>query len=241
MSTAGWILAATILFSLWETNTSQWRYLVYIFKSLMNSTGSNAVFTAVGIVIGLTGPRAIGFLLERTISVLTALCQYGVGKFRQIAFSQKMLGEDPTDFLMYSKEATAVDSSWLSEADRRTLLRDQRSLFRVFFYTRDNESAVRHRDMRRTQFSASATAVLAIIVGLFISQRILGVDFSERTKIIALVAGVLCAHAAMNYYWMRSVEVAWMQVHARNVVRKSSIGVKGELLWWTVGRQVTTG
>ncbi|MFN8677504.1 MAG: hypothetical protein U0Z70_14105 [Thermomicrobiales bacterium] len=221
MSMAGWLLAATILWSIWGSSSPYWNRLETLISDLMAPDASTAAIAVLGVVVGLTGPPAIGFLIERTVSVCATYGARLLRFIRRIPRGSRVFGTDPTSFLLYAEDAIA-------DPGNPYLDLDDRSFFRLFFLNKENEAVIKYRDMRRTQFFTSSTSLVAILIGLWIASTQVDVWTSGRTYVILLIVVVLLIHASLNYRWMRNLEVAWMQVYGWSAVANSPIGIQSK-------------
>ncbi|MCA9994208.1 MAG: hypothetical protein KDE56_00590 [Anaerolineales bacterium] len=185
----GWVFTAVIIGSLWGSGNPQWANLVQLFQQ----QGSSFANVILGVIVGISAPPAIGFLLERVVSMI-------------LWFLKR-------NMWVYSSTTTFA-SSLANVLEKESIVFDRKSgaaSFHVFFYTFADAKLLDWARRRRTQMYASLTSVLAIGLALLFAAFIFQAFSWSICLVCIIVAIILTLHAVREADIHEQVISAWVK------------------------------
>lgn len=188
---AGWIFLAVLVGSLWSTNSTAWQVLLGLLQPRENSS---LVLGLAGLIIGIGAPPALGFLIERVVTIIL------ISLKRSITVYPRVAGFKDTLRLSLNEQFNAVSKNVTGPAT-----------FHVFFYTSADKELLNWARRRLAQVYASATGVIAILSALVIGGYIAG-SFNWRFIVISLAFAVLLFNdARIQSNSHRDTICAWVE------------------------------
>jgi hypothetical protein len=178
---AGWVFVATFLLGAWERGTPDWDWFAGMVKTGGQASIGLAVLAA---IVGVSGPPAFGFVLERIVSSLISPSKWQMWNYD---------GVKKTRCLFPNSSGSAV--------------------FHVEFYTKADEKLVKWTQRRRANFYSSVTASLSVWLGLgVIAIRSHAVPLMTFAGGLALSVRLL-AHAGRVGRYHREVIEGWIAMN----------------------------
>lgn len=191
----GWLFVVVVVSAVWNGDLGTRSAILSFITQYAKDTGALMAAVLSGLV-GLGAPPAIGFLLERLVSFVLAICSHSMWNYPSVQ----------------SFRLRAQDNLSFSELDDTV---DPSAFFHVLFYSCADPKLVDFTRRHRAQMYASWIGATAIIAGLVVT---LGVFSGTRSLICysawLLVAAMLSATAVRTGQQHRAVIDAWAKACA---------------------------
>lgn len=187
----GWIFLAVFIGSLWSTHSQAWQSVL----GFLHEKDSSAIAIAVlGAVAGIGAPPALGFLLERLVTLFLITANRSMTVYPHVkSFKEPIAGQAP-------EGKAAIPEKLAGEC-----------VFHVCFYTHAHANLLNWSRRRLAQVYASGAGVLAILGGLLcgiITARSVNWSF----VILCLIfAAVLFNDARLQSNAHKNAIEAWIQ------------------------------
>jgi len=186
----GWLFLAVFVGSLWSTDSAAWQKLLGF---LHEKDSSALVIGVLGALVGIAAPPALGFLLERVVTLVLITTNRSMTVYPEVKnFKESLARKLPENRDMLQNLAAE-------------------SLFHVYFYTYAHDNLLNWSRRRLAQAYASATGVLAVLAGLacgIITSR----SFDWGFLLLCLVlAAVLLNDARLQSNAHQGAIRAWIQ------------------------------
>lgn len=188
---AGWIFLAVFIGSLWSTHSETWQQLLGFLQDKDRSAFAIAAF---GALVGIGAPPALGFLLERVVTLFLILVNRSMTVYPDVkSFKESLAGKVPGGNGVIPQRLTGE------------------SVFHVYFNTYAHANLLNWSRRRLAQVYASATGVLAVLSGLLcgiMTARSINCGF----VVLCLVfAAVLFNDARLQSNAHKGAIEAWIQ------------------------------
>jgi len=184
----GWLFLAVFIGSLWSTDSAAWQKLLGF---LQQKDSSVLVIGIVGALAGIATPPALGFLLERVVTLILIATNRNMAVYPEVKNFKESLGGK------------------LPEANLQELTGD--GVFHVYFHTYAHANLQIWSRRRMAQVVASATGVLAVLGGLLcgiIAARSFNLFF---VSLWLALAAVLFNDARLQSNAHKRAILAWIQ------------------------------
>ena len=183
----GWLFLVVFIGSLWSTDSPAWQRLVGF---LHEKDSSVIAIGVVGALAGVATPPALGFLMERVVTLILIATNRSVTVYPQVKNFKESLASEPKPNL---QKLTGE------------------GVFHVYFYTYAHANLLNWSRRRVAQVYASATGVLAVLGGLIcglIAARSFNLAF---VSLCLAFAAVLFNDARIQSNAHRRAILAWIQ------------------------------
>jgi len=187
----GWIFLVVFIGSLWSTDSETWRKLLEFLQDKDKSAFAVAVL---GAVVGIGAPPALGFLLERVVTLFLIAMKRSMTVYPEVKeFKKSLAGKLPPGNPAIPEKLTSV------------------GVFHVYFHTYSSANLQTWSRRRLAQVYASATGVLAILSGL-VAGMIIARSFDWGFAALCLVfAAVLFNDARVQSNAHQTAIDAWIE------------------------------
>lgn len=188
---AGWLFLAVFIGSLWSTHSQAWQNVL----GFLHEKDSSAFALAVlGALVGLGAPPALGFLLERVVTLFLITVNRSMTVYPDVkSFKESLAGKVPGGNGAFPEKLAGE------------------GVFHVYFYTYAHANLLNWSRRRLAQVYASATGVLAVLGGLgcgIITTR----SFDWGFVVLCLVfSSVLFNDARLQSNAHKGAIEAWIQ------------------------------
>jgi hypothetical protein len=168
---AGWIFLAVLVGSIWSTNSAAWQGLLAL---LQNKDSSSLALGVAGVIVGIGAPPALGFLLERAVTLLLIWLKRSPTVYPKVVNFKDRL---PASFKAACANATGP------------------AAFHITFYNSADKELQNWARRRLAQVYASAIGAAAIVFGLVVGRYVAG-SFNFAFVLIALAFAALLVNDA---------------------------------------------
>jgi len=188
---AGWMFLAVFIGSLWSTHSESWQKLLRFLQDQDRSTFAIAVM---GALIGIGAPPALGFLLERVVTLFLITVNRSMTVYPDVkSFKESLADKVPRGEGVIPNRLTGE------------------GVFHVYFHTYAHSNLLDWSRRRLAQVYASATGVLAVLSGL-VSGMMTAQSFNWGFVALCLVfAAVLFNDARVQSNAHKGAIEAWIQ------------------------------
>lgn len=196
---SGWVFLAVLLVSFWETDCYQWDQIV----SLTSKDQATFVLGVFGAIIGIGGPPAFGFLLEKVVSVILVGFKQNMWQYRAAQTFRK-----------YFDDA-------LKTTNRDPISTTDAAVMHTLFYTSADAKLLDWARRRRTHMYASFTAAASIVFALLLAGLKFNVwaFWTIITSIVLVVS--LIIHGIRELRYHKQTVSAWIDIYGAKVSKET--------------------
>lgn len=187
----GWIFLVVFIGSLWSAHSEAWQTVLGF---LHEKDTSYLAIAVVGALVGIGGPPALGFLMERVVTLFLVTANRNMTGYPGVKNFKELL----------AARAPAANATITEKLAGE-------GCFHVYFYTHAHANLQNWSRRRLAQVYASATGVLAVLSGL-VCGMIVSRSFHLGFVLLCLAfAAVLFNDARLQSNAHRGAIEAWIE------------------------------
>lgn len=196
LSVPGWVFMAVTLSMLWAANPD----LIEHLWQVLSTTDSGVVAAAVGALIGIGLPPALGFILEKVVNVLVFLANWTVRGAESAARLEQKLSE------RYRELGLDLPAQGVG------------GVFQAFFYTNASGPLVDWARRRRGIMYASFSSCLAVWLALAAGAAAFHVFPRSIVVPALLVSGAFVFGGYREFAIHRDTMAAWVDTIGKDMI-----------------------